>query len=173
MTTRLQEQYEKVVRAGADEGVQLQEPDAGAAAGEDRHQHGRRRGDPGQQEACDAAVSDLTAIAGQKPVVTKARKSIATFKLREGMPIGVQGHAARASGCTSSSIGWSPSRCRACATSAASRRKSFDGRGNYALGLKEQIVFPEIDYDKIDEVRGMDIIIVHDGEDATRKPKPC
>jgi large subunit ribosomal protein L5 len=105
------------------------------------------------------AVNELAAIAGQKPVVTKARKSIATFKLREGMNIGAKVTLRRermyefldrlitiALPRVRDFRGVSP--------------KSFDGRGNYALGLKEQIVFPEIDYDKIDEVRGMDIIIV-------------
>ena len=70
--------------------------------------------------------------------------------------------------CTSSSTAWSRSRCRAFATSAASTRSRFDGRGNYALGIKEHIVFPEIDYDKAESVLGMDIIVVHDGEDRRR-----
>ncbi len=107
----------------------------------------------------DAAVGDLTAITGQKPIVTRARTSIATFKLRKDMPIG-------------------------CKVTLRSRRmyefldrlitvalprvrdfrgipgKSFDGRGNFALGLKEQIVFPEIDYDRVDAVRGLDVVIV-------------
>jgi large subunit ribosomal protein L5 len=105
-----------------------------------------------------AAVKELTAISGQKPVVTRARQSIANFKLRENMPIG-------------------------CKVTLRSRRmyefldrlvtialprvrdfrglsgKSFDGRGNYALGLKEQIIFPEVSYDEVDEIRGMDIVI--------------
>jgi large subunit ribosomal protein L5 len=106
-----------------------------------------------------AAVDNLTAIAGQKPVVTKARKSIAQFKLREGMAIGCKVTLRRdrmyefldrlvtiALPRVRDFRGVSPS--------------AFDGRGNYALGLKEQLIFPEIDYDKIDEVRGMDIIIV-------------
>ncbi len=109
-------------------------------------------------KSLEGAVTDLTAITGQKPIMTKAKKSIATFKLREGMPIG------------------------ACVTLRGDRMyefidrlvtialprvkdfrglnpKSFDGRGNYAMGLKEQIIFPEISYDQIEKVRGMDIIV--------------
>ena len=117
----------------------------------------------------DFATADLQAITGQKPIVTRAKKSIANFKLREGVPIGAQGDAARRRGCTSSSTGWSTWRCRGCATSRACRPRRFDGRGNYALGLREQMIFPEIVYDKIDKVRGMDIIIVHDGRGRTRR----
>jgi large subunit ribosomal protein L5 len=107
----------------------------------------------------DAAVSDLTAITGQHPVVIRARRSIATFKLRENMPIGVKVTLRRqrmyefldrlitvALPRVRDFRGVSP--------------RSFDGRGNYALGLKEQLVFPEIDYDKVDTVRGMDVVIV-------------
>ncbi|KGM33905.1 50S ribosomal protein L5 [Inquilinus limosus] len=106
-----------------------------------------------------AAVSELTLIAGQKPVTTKARKSIATYKLREGMSIGTKVTLRRermyefldrlvniALPRVRDFRGLSP--------------KAFDGRGNYALGVKEQIVFPEIEYDKIETVRGMDIVIV-------------
>lgn len=104
------------------------------------------------------AVADLTAIAGQKPVVTRARRSIANFKLREGMTVGCKVTLRRermyefldrliviALPRVRDFHGVSP--------------RSFDGRGNYALGLKEQIVFPEIDYDAIDAVRGLDIVI--------------
>ena len=106
----------------------------------------------------DGAVSELTAIAGQKPIITKARKSIAAFKLRENMPIG----------CTVTLRGDRMYEFLDRLMSIALPRvrdfrglngKSFDGNGNYAMGLKEQIVFPEIDYDKVDQVRGMDIII--------------
>jgi large subunit ribosomal protein L5 len=107
----------------------------------------------------DAAVGDLTAITGQHPVVIRAKQSIATFKLRKNMPIGVKVTLRRdrmyefldrlitvALPRVRDFRGVSP--------------KSFDGRGNYALGLKEQLVFPEIDYDKVDSVRGMDVVIV-------------
>ncbi|HEV7371920.1 50S ribosomal protein L5 [Arenibaculum sp.] len=106
-----------------------------------------------------AAVSDLTAIAGQKPVVTRARKSIAQFKLREGMPVGckVTLRQERMYEFLDRLINIALPRVR---DFRGVSGNSFDGRGNYSMGLKEQIVFPEIDYDKIDEIRGMDIIIV-------------
>ena len=107
----------------------------------------------------DAAVGELTLISGQKPIVIKARKSISTFKLREGMPIGCKVTLRRermyefldrlvntALPQVRDFRGLSP--------------KSFDGRGNFALGIKEQIVFREIEYDTVDETRGMDIVIV-------------
>jgi large subunit ribosomal protein L5 len=104
------------------------------------------------------AVAELTAIAGQKPIITKARKSIAVFKLREGMAIG----------CTVTLRKQQMYEFLDRLVNIALPRvrdfrgvsgKSFDGRGNYTLGLKEQLVFPEIDYDKVDKVRGMDIVI--------------
>jgi large subunit ribosomal protein L5 len=106
-----------------------------------------------------SAVTDLTLITGQKPIVTKARKSIATFKLREGMNIGckVTLRRERMYEFLDRLITIALPRVRDFRGVSAT---SFDGRGNYALGLKEQLVFPEIDYDKIDEVRGMDIVIV-------------
>lgn len=107
----------------------------------------------------DAAAGELTLISGQKPVVIKAKKSVATFKLREGMRIGTKVTLRRdrmyefidrlvtiALPRVRDFRGLSP--------------KSFDGRGNFSLGLKEQIVFPEIDYDKVDDIRGMDIVVV-------------
>jgi|SRR5580658_5100402 large subunit ribosomal protein L5 len=106
----------------------------------------------------EAAVRDMTAIAGQKPVVTRAKKSIATFKLRENMPIGckVTLRGERMYEFLDRLITIALPRVRDFRGVSA---KSFDGRGNYALGLKEQLVFPEVDYDKIDTVRGMDIVI--------------
>ena len=102
---------------------------------------------------------ELTAIAGQKPVVTKARKSIAVYKLREGMSIGTKVTLRRAKmyEFLDRLITIALPRVRDFRGVSGT---SFDGRGNYALGLKEQLVFPEIDYDKVDAVRGMDIIIV-------------
>ncbi|GAB1535218.1 50S ribosomal protein L5 [Geovibrio sp. ADMFC3] len=106
----------------------------------------------------DHALSDMTIIAGQKPVVTRAKKSIAAFKLREGMPIGckvtLRGNTAYEFFQRFTRIALA--RVRDFKGVSA---KSFDGRGNYAMGLKEQIVFPEIEFDKIDKIRGMDIII--------------
>ena len=107
----------------------------------------------------DAAMGDLAAITGQKPVVTKARKSVANFKLREGMNIG----------CKVTLRGEKMYEFLDRLFNVALPRvrdfrginpNSFDGRGNYSLGVKEQLIFPEIDYDKIDKIRGMDIIVV-------------
>jgi len=107
----------------------------------------------------DAAIQDLSAITGQRPVVTKSKKSIATFKLREGMAIGakVTLRRERMYEFLDRLVTIALPRVRDFRGVSGS---SFDGRGNYALGLKEQLVFPEIDYDKVDQVRGMDIIIV-------------
>ena len=107
----------------------------------------------------DAAVNDLTAITGQHPVVIKAKQSIATFKLRENMPIGVKVtlRRQRMYEFLDRLITVALPRVRDFRGLSA---RSFDGRGNYALGLKEQLVFPEVDYDKIDAVRGMDVVIV-------------
>src|SRR3979490_3404099 len=107
----------------------------------------------------DAAVSDLTAITGQHPIVIRAKQSIATFKLRENMPIGVKVtlRRQRMYELLDRLITVALPRVRDFRGGSA---RSFDGRSNYALGLKEQLVFPEIDYDKVDTVRGMDIVIV-------------
>ncbi len=106
----------------------------------------------------DRVVDEITAIAGQKPVVTRARKSIAGFKLREGMPLGVKVtlRSERMYEFLDRLITIAMPRIR---DFQGVNPKSFDGCGNYAMGLKEQIVFPEVDYDKVDQVRGMDIII--------------
>jgi large subunit ribosomal protein L5 len=107
----------------------------------------------------DNAANELTIIAGQKAVVTRAKKSIATFKLREGMPIGcrVTLRHERMYDFLSRLINIALPRVRDFRGISA---KGFDGRGNYSLGVKEQIIFPEIDYDKIDKIRGMNICIV-------------
>jgi len=106
----------------------------------------------------ESAVNELTRISGQKPVINKARKSIAAFKLREGMPIGckVTLRKERMYEFLDRLVTIALPRVR---DFRGIGGKNFDGRGNFAMGLKEQIVFPEIDYDKIDEIRGMDIII--------------
>jgi len=110
-------------------------------------------------KAIDAAVGDLTQIAGQKPVVTRAKKSIAAFKLREGMPIGAM--------VTLRGEMMYEFLDRLVAVSLPRIRdfrgispNSFDGRGNYTLGVREQLIFPEIDYDKIDRTRGLEVTIV-------------
>ncbi|HPS41855.1 MAG TPA: 50S ribosomal protein L5 [Anaerolineaceae bacterium] len=110
-------------------------------------------------KALDAAVIDLTAITGQKPVITKARKSIANFKLREGRSIGtaVTLRGDKMWAFLDRLMNIVLPRVRDFRGVSA---ESFDGRGNYTLGLKEQIIFPEIEYDKVDKVRGMEITIV-------------
>ncbi len=107
----------------------------------------------------ESALSDLQIIAGQKPIVTRARKSIANFKLRENMPIGckVTLRKEQMYEFADKLMNIALPRVRDFRGISA---KSFDGRGNYALGIKEQIIFPEIEYDKVDKVRGMDIIFV-------------
>ena len=107
----------------------------------------------------DSAVEELQSITGQKPVVTKAKKSIATFRLREGMPIGakVTLRGERMYEFFDKLISVSLPRVR---DFRGISKKAFDGRGNYTLGVKEQLIFPEIDYDKVSKVRGMDIVIV-------------
>jgi len=115
-------------------------------------------------KALDAAVGDLAAITGQKPVITRAKKSIANFKLRQGMAIGamvtLRGNsmyefADRLMNLTLPRI----------RDFRGVSRRSFDGRGNYTLGLREQIIFPEIDYDKVDKIRGMEVAIVTSAPD--------
>ena len=106
----------------------------------------------------DAIVADITAITGQKAVITKAKKSVANFKLREGMPVGVKVtlRASRMWEFLDRLFNVALPRVR---DFRGINPNAFDGRGNYALGLKEQLIFPEIDYDKIDKIRGMDIAI--------------
>lgn len=107
----------------------------------------------------DAAVAEMQLIAGQKPVITRAKKSIAGFKLREGMPIGVKVtlRGERMYHFLDKLFNVTLPRVR---DFQGISKKAFDGRGNYTLGLKEQLIFPEIEYDKVDKVRGMDIVVV-------------
>jgi large subunit ribosomal protein L5 len=110
------------------------------------------------KKAMDGAVSDLTALTGQKPLVTKSRKAIASFKLRAGVPVGakVTLRGARMYEFLDRLVSVAMPRIRDFRGVSA---RSFDGRGNYSFGVKEQIIFPEIAYDKIDAIRGMDIVI--------------
>ncbi len=110
-------------------------------------------------KALDAAIADLTIVSGQKPAITRAKKSIATFKLRQGMPIGAK--------VTLRGDRMWEFMDRLLATALPRIRdfrginpKSFDGRGNYSLGVTEQLIFPEIDYDKVDRIRGLDVTFV-------------
>lgn len=158
MATRMQEHYSKVVRSALMEEFKYQNEfeipriekivinmGVGEATADSKK--------------INNAVEELTLIAGQKPVITKARKSIATFKLREGMNIGckVTLRRQRMYEFLDRLITIALPRVR---DFRGVKGDSFDGRGNYCLGLKEQLVFPEIDYDKVDKVRGMDIVIV-------------
>jgi large subunit ribosomal protein L5 len=113
----------------------------------------------GNPKIIDSAVEDMRSLAGQKPVVTRARKSIATFKLRENLPIGVMVtlRAERMWEFVDRLIAFAVPRVR---DFKGVSSKGFDGKGNYTLGLREQIIFPEIDYDKIDVVKGMNISFV-------------
>ncbi|MGI6361288.1 MAG: 50S ribosomal protein L5 [Bacillota bacterium] len=110
-------------------------------------------------KSLDSAVNDLTVISGQKPIVTKAKKSIAAFKLREGMPIGckVTLRGERMYEFVDKLISAAIPRVR---DFKGVSPKAFDGRGNYTLGLKEQLIFPEIEYDKIDKLRGLEVNFV-------------
>ncbi len=110
-------------------------------------------------KAVDAAVSDLTAITGQKPIICKAKKSLAAWHIREGMPLGckVTLRGERMYEFLDRLINIALPRVRDFRGISA---QSFDGRGNYAFGVKEQLIFPEVDYEKIDKLRGMDIIVV-------------
>jgi large subunit ribosomal protein L5 len=113
----------------------------------------------GNAKILDSAIADLTTIAGQKPVITRARKSLAAWKLRKGMPIGckVTLRGQRMFDFLDKFMNIALPRVR---DFRGVSRNSFDGRGNYAIGVKEQLIFPEIEYDKIDKIRGMDIIVV-------------
>lgn len=110
-------------------------------------------------KALESSVAEIAQIAGQKPVITRAKKAIAGFKIRQGMPVGIAVtlRAERMYAFLDRLMNLALPRIR---DFRGVSPKSFDGRGNYTLGLREQIVFPEIDYDKIDQIRGMDITIV-------------
>jgi large subunit ribosomal protein L5 len=158
MTTRLQERYEAEVRPALMQEFGYQNPMQVPRL--DKIVINMGVGEAVQDaKKIDAAVGDLSAITGQRPVVIKARQSIATFKLRQGMPIGVKVTLRRQRMYEFLDRLVTVALPRVRDFRGVSGR-SFDGRGNYALGLREQLVFPEIDYDKVDTVRGMDIVIV-------------
>jgi large subunit ribosomal protein L5 len=118
----------------------------------------------GDKKVMDRAVADLAAISGQRPIVTKARKSVASFKIRDGWPIGckVTLRRERMYEFLDRLVNVAIPRVR---DFRGLNRKSFDGRGNYSMGVREQIVFPEIDFDQVDAVRGMDITITTTAKD--------
>jgi large subunit ribosomal protein L5 len=158
MTTRLREIYEKTVKPSLISEFGYKSPMEAPKISKIVINMGMGEA-VADSKKINHAVEDITKIAGQKPVVTKAKQSIATYKLREGMPIGVKVTLRRKR---------MYEFLDRLVTIALPRVRdfrgvpgnSFDGHGNYSLGLKEQIVFPEIDYDKVDAVRGMDIVIV-------------
>ncbi len=158
MATRMQEKYETVVRpalqeqfeyANVMETPRIEKVVINMGVGEAVL----------DTKKIDAAAREMTLISGQKPIIIRARKSVATFKLREGMPVGVKVTLRRdrmyefIDRLTNIAL----PRVR---DFRGLSDKSFDGRGNFALGIKEQIVFPEIDYDTVDEMRGMDVVVV-------------
>ncbi|HZF35469.1 MAG TPA: 50S ribosomal protein L5 [Candidatus Angelobacter sp.] len=154
---RLQEHYQNVVRAALMKEFNYKNPMEVPRL--DKIVINMGVGEAAQdQKKLQAAAADMTAIAGQKPLITKSRKSIANFKLRENLAIGckVTLRRERMYEFLDRLVSVALPRVRDFRGVSA---RSFDGRGNYALGLKEQIVFPEIDYDKMDSVRGMDIVI--------------
>ena len=158
MTTRLQERYEAEVRPALMQEFGYQNPMQVPRL--DKIVINMGVGEAVQDaKKIDAAVGDLSAITGQRPVVIKARQSIATFKLRQGMPVGVKVTLRRQRMYEFLDRLITVALPRVRDFRGVSTR-SFDGRGNYALGLREQLVFPEIDYDRVDTVRGMDIVIV-------------
>jgi large subunit ribosomal protein L5 len=158
MAARLHEQYETVIRKALQERFNYANPMEVPKLTKIVINMGV--GEASQDsKKIEGAVADLTAISGQKPVVTKARKSIATFKLRENQPIGckVTLRRDRMYEFLDRLVNVALPRVR---DFRGLSSKSFDGQGNFALGLKEQMVFPEINYDRVDKTRGMDIVIV-------------
>jgi large subunit ribosomal protein L5 len=158
MTTRLQQRYQETVRPALMQEFGYQNPMQVPRL--DKIVVNMGVGEAVQDvKKMDAAVGDLTAITGQHPIVIRAKRSIATYKLRQNMPIGCKVTLRRDRMYEFLDRLVTVALPRVRDFRGASQR-SFDGRGNYALGLKEQLVFPEVDYDKIDTVRGMDIVIV-------------
>ena len=162
MATRMQEKYETVVRPAMTE--QFKYANVMKTPRLDKVVINMGVGEAVlDSKKIDAAAREMTLISGQKPIIIQARKSVATFKLREGMPVGVKVTLRRdrmyefIDRLTTIAL----PRVR---DFRGLSDKSFDGRGNYALGIKEQIVFPEIDYDTVDEMRGMDIVVVTTAE---------
>ena len=162
MATRLQNHYEQTVRSELKEKFgyknimevqKLQKIVINMGVGEASQ----------DRKKIDGAIQDMTRIAGQKPVVTKAKKSIATFKLRDGMTVGAKVTLRRDKmyEFLDRLVNIALPRVR---DFRGVNDKSFDGNGNFALGIKEQIIFAEIDYDQVDQIRGMDIIICTDAK---------
>ena len=162
MPARLQEHYEQVVRPALRE--EFGYPNAMQVPKLEKVVLNMGVGEAvGDSKKIDAATRDMTLIAGQKPIVIRARKSVAQFKLREGMAVGVKVTLRRAMmyEFLDRLITIALPRVR---DFRGLSPNSFDGNGNYAMGLQEQIVFPEIDYDSVDQMRGMDVVVVTTAE---------
>jgi large subunit ribosomal protein L5 len=145
-------------RTEIDGGVQIYEHPSGTQSGEDHGEPGL--GEASQNaKALEASVNEIAVITGQKPVITRAKKAIASFKIRQGMPVGVMVtlRAQRMDAFLDRFINLALPRIR---DFRGVSPKSFDGRGNYTVGVREQLMFPEISYDDVDQVRGMDISII-------------
>ena len=157
MATRLKQHYDTVVRPALMEEFKYQNPMEVPKVDKIVINMGVGEG-ASDQKKVQAAANELSLIAGQKPVITRARTSIATFKLREGMPVGckVTLRKDRMYEFLDRLITIALPRVR---DFRGVSPKSFDGRGNFSMGLKEQIVFPEINYDQVGEIRGMDVVI--------------
>ena len=157
MATRLKQHYDTVVRPALMEEFKYQNPMQVPKVDKIVINMGVGEG-ASDQKKVQAAANELSLIAGQKPVITRARTSIATFKLREGMPVGckVTLRKDRMYEFLDRLITIALPRVR---DFRGVSPKSFDGRGNFSMGLKEQIVFPEINYDQVGEIRGMDVVI--------------
>ena len=158
MATRMQEKYETTVRPALQE--QFKYPNVMQTPRVEKVVLNMGVGEAVlDSKKIDAAAREMTLISGQKPIIIRARKSVATFKLREGMPVGVKVtlRRDRMYEFIDRLITIALPRVR---DFRGLSDKSFDGRGNYALGITEQISFPEIDYDAVDEMRGMDIVVV-------------
>lgn len=157
MAARLREHYDKVVKPALIEEFKYKNPMEVPRVEKVVVNMGVGEG-VADQKKVHAAAGELALIAGQKPVITRARKSIASFKLREGMPVGckVTLRSERMYEFLDRLITIALPRVR---DFRGVPPKSFDGRGNFSMGLKEQIVFPEIDYDQVGEIRGLDIVI--------------
>ena len=158
MTTRFQERYQETVKPALMQEFGYQNPMQVPRL--DKIVVNMGVGEAVQDsKKVEAAANDLTAITGQHPVITKAKRSISTFKLRQGMPIGckVTLRRGRMYEFLDRLIMVALPRVR---DFRGISGRSFDGRGNFALGLKEQLVFPEIDYDRVDATRGMDVVVV-------------
>ena len=158
LMARLKDRYNDEIRDALVAKFGYSTPMQAPAPGQGHAQHGRRRGQAGLEDARGGARQQLADIAGQKPNIRRARKSVAAFKLREGMPVGltVTLRDVRAYEFIDRLTSVAIPRLR---DFRGLNPKSFDGRGNYNMGIKEQVIFPEIDYDTVDQVRGLDVAI--------------